>query len=326
MKKRIFIRLLLVLIICFSLSPVTYAVGFLDREALSGSDNDGTGIVEVYKVIKRTSKNTIIEPLDITLSMKGWWINKYIVSSGDKIYFLACKKKNKKKSSFRLYECDMKSKKYKLLYKMPAKYIDGYLQETYDGSVYMRLDTKKDSFCLRYNIKSGKLKTIFKSFSYYRYDNYLVFEKLKDRYEDPLTMFVQYNNEYTVYNTRTGKRKTIFDGHAEGLVRIGRYLYYAESTDGRGLEINTKTRYKIVRYDLVTGKKKTILKPEKFLEIEFVTDKYVYHQTWTWGTDTYYRYDLKSKKNKKISEDSYLKAKRVLSKSPDAETDFWALG
>ena len=314
----------LLIIICFSLSPVTFAKNhYSDREALSGSDNDGTGIVEVYKKLDGRH----IESLDIILSIKGWWINKYIVSSGNKIYFLACKKKNDKKSNFRLYEYDRKSKKYKLLFKMPSRYTDGFLTEAYGNSVYMLLSVKEKDFCLRYYIKSGKLKTILNSKGYFKYKDYLVLEKEKDvKKVDSIYGFTKNKSEIIVYNTRTGKKKKIFDGHAEGLCRKGRYLYYAVSTDGKWDTINIKTKYKIIRYDLATGKKKTILKSGDFLEIELVTDRYVYHNTWTFLDPEYFRYDLKKKKTKKMSEDAFYDAYSAFSDLPGVEADFIKLG
>ena len=315
-----FSSFLLLIIISISLSSLAYG----DRPkyvigSYIGNDNEGTGIVEVSEVTEITSKYTGCLDTGVILKLNGWWIDEEFVSFGEKIYFLACKMKNNKKKNFRLYEFDMETKKYKLLYKLPSKYTEGSLFEVYDNSVYMRMEIlgKSKQYCLRYYIESGKLKTIYKSTGYYRDKDVLV-SREKRKGSDFLG--AKYNKEIIVYSAKTGKKKSVFKGYAEGMTRIGRYLYYAVSIDDAGFSVNYPSLYKIIRYDLVTGKKKTLLKSGKFLEIKCITGRYVYHGTWYCNPERYYRYDLKLKKNKKISSDTDQKEYEALMRDPDAET------
>ena len=86
-------------------------------------------------------------------------------------------------------------------------------------------------------------------------------------------------------------------------------LYMAEmKTSGNVYPGNTQVKYKITRYTIKSGKKKTLKKTVKAYMIRKITSKYIYHVKENYPNTTYYRTKISSGKRKTISEAEFREA------------------
>lgn len=136
----------------------------------------------------------------------------------------------------------------------------------------------------------------------HQYKNWLVLDSTRVH-----GAFVPY--KVYVYNINTKAVKTACKKAAAYTVS-GKYIYAAV------LKKNTYTpelgaTYKIIRYDMVKGKTKTLVKTMKGYYVDRVTSKYVYSRKSKSGKTTYYRYSIKTKKTKRMSAGSYKKAAKL---------------
>ncbi len=229
-------------------------------------------------------------------------INPDLVVDGDTIYFDAYRSEGYDKTYNYLYSYKISEKKYTLLKELPSGYYGYDVSAKYNGSLYITgWNPSDNNRTYRYTIKSGKLTKITDAAYVMRYKHYIVL--------DPTKTYGSWNTfPVYMYNSKSGKVKTAAKKCVAYTMKSGK-LYMAEmKTSGNVYPGNTQVKYKITRYTIKSGKKKTLKKTVKAYMIRKITSKYIYHVKENYPNTTYYRTKISSGKRKTISEAEFREA------------------
>ncbi|MCI8560633.1 MAG: hypothetical protein HFH03_05880 [Dorea sp.] len=168
----------------------------------------------------------------------------------------------------------------------------------YNGNLYISYGLiGPDMSTYRLNVKTKKGKKIGKELVVYdQYKQYLLLHHATYMSREGGIR----NNAY-IYNCKTGKSVKISNKVVSGLNFSSGKVYYAEKINAKSVRIKSCS---------LTGKnKKTLVKKlsANRYNIGKITSKYVYYWADSKGKQQYYRYDIKKKKAKKISLNTYIK-------------------
>ena len=276
----------------FSVLLIFGTVSAFAAEYEGTSNGDGT------VTVKDTSSGSVYAELQVSRAK----VNPQLLVSKGKIYFTTYQPVSaySDETICYLYSYDVKSGSYQNLKKLNEPYFEFDVSSLYSGSLYLSgWNPSDDAAGFRYYLKSGNLKKIAEGACAYRYRNYVVCETTMVH-----GSFVPY--PLYVYNTKTGKAKTIFKNVAK-YSASKKYLYIAKLKK-LTYDPGSGATYQIIRYNLLNGKKKILKKTFKGYWVNKITSKYVYHYKTSGDTTVYYRYSLKTGKNKKLSQAAYRKA------------------
>lgn len=209
-----------------------------------------------------------------------------VVSNGSTVYYNEVRPGEKNDY---IYSVKTSGKSRKLIGKVKDAYsISGY----YNGNLYISTGVGgMDTY--RLNIKTKKAKRIIKKAT------------LRDQYKQ----YMVFGDGYTfsgkayIYNCKTGKFVKISNKVISGLSFSSGKVYYAEKVNASSITIkscsltgkNKKTHVKKLSADLYNTRK--------------ITSRYVYYMKTKGSKYKCYRYDMKTKKSKEISEKSYWEIK-----------------
>ena len=238
-----------------------------------------------------------------TLSLRLGTVNQEIAVKGSLIYFTGYVNADNSYSNS-LYAYNYKTKKQVQLKALPSTFPFYDVNEVYDGSVYLTGWSPSDDTALyRWNIKKEKLTAAAEDGYAFRYKKYIVCDSRKVH-----GSFVTY--PVHIYNTKTGKTVATAKNVAAYSYKKGK-LYIAQMPKYKYPE-SSKAKYKIFRYDIKRGKKKTLKKKLKAYMIDMVTSKYVFHRKGTYKNgvykSTFYRTTIKTGKSKTMNLAQYTNA------------------
>lgn len=236
---------------------------------------------------------------EIILSMEN--VND-IVSKGNKIYYIQnyyYDYDSNERQTPKLYQYDVKTKKYKILKKLTDPYEAFDVCELYSGNIYINGWNGSDNIaCYYYAIKSGKLKKINKSSGYVeRYKKYILME--------PTDIYGAFGDfPISIYNTSTQKTKSLTKKSVGYSFKKG-IVYYTDCITDTDPYQTGGQKVKIKSYSIKTGKTKTLVKNIKLTRTDKITNKYVYYQVITKNEDKYYRYTIKTGKKESLTMEKY---------------------
>ena len=242
------------------------------------------------------------------LSLRLGTVSQDIAVDGDWIYFTGSVTNYTDYSTANsFYAYNRKTKEQVFLKSLPTEFGNYDVNDVYDGWVYLTGWTgSDDSKLYRWNISGKKLETAAEDGYAYRYKKYIVCESTAVH-----GAFTTY--PIFIYNTKTGKTVTAVTDAASYGINKG-YLYIARMPKFKYPE-KKKASYKIIRYKIASGKKKTLKKKVKAYMIGKVNTKYIYHRKSGSAAndykDTFYRTVYKSGKTKQISMEKYYKALKI---------------
>ncbi|MDO4634086.1 MAG: hypothetical protein Q4B01_09545 [Eubacteriales bacterium] len=240
-------------------------------------------------------------------SVKLLWMapNPVIANSGKKIYFSAGIANSSLYRSNILYSYDLTTGDLRKLASLSDSYYYYDVNEVYRGSLYVSGWNGSENMALyRYDLNTGEMKKIIDQGYSSRYKKYIICESNK--------VTASYHTyPIYIYNTSTGNLRTVAT-NVGCFERSGKYLYVAAAKVKDYPVI--RVPYRVFRYNLATGKKKVLAANMKGYFISKITKKYIYHSNWEDESTGYYRYNLKTKKEKKISRGAFFKATGILNK------------
>ena len=210
-----------------------------------------------------------------------------------------------------LYRYDCVKKTYSLQKNLGSGFYD--VDYLYDGNLYLSKTNGESlkSLLYKYNIKTKSLKKAADGKVCRHYKHNIIMDEF---WTSPSV----YLSPVRIYNIKTGKTRTLAK-EAWRYDMEKQYLYIASvksvKKDPRSHFplADEGARYKIFRYNLLTGKSNTLVPSMKAYRVAKVTPSFVYHfrnkqDSSGNSTRVYYRYQIKTKKQITMSKDSFSKA------------------
>ena len=182
--------------------------------------------------------------------------------------------------------------------KLSTAYYSYHIRAVYDGSLYMEAQNPGDiGVALRYKVKEKKLLKIAKGGWAFGY-------KYRFVADGTMNSGMQSPGYVYIYNTKSGKRTTLA-ANVLGTTYTGQYAFVASMKNPDSLPAYHVNVYKIIGYNLANANKKVLATAMRGYKVDKITTKFVYHHGEVSGNTVYYRYNLSTKKNTKISKAAY---------------------
>ncbi len=239
--------------------------------------SDGSAL---YVSKSKTGKGKIIAK-----SSKGVF-NEEVLSNGSLVYYTYYSN-NSHDDNGQIYSVKIDGKNRKYIGKVKYAY---RIQAYYNGNLYIWDADWPNNSIYRLNIKTGKVKCIQKSAMLCdQYKHYLLIRNI-NKFDG------KYSNAY-IYNCKTRKSIKISNKVFSGLNFVSGKVYYAEKVNNKSISIKSCS---------LTGKSKKTLVRKLSANLHNtgkITSRYVYYMNPE--ASKCYRYDMKTKKSKKISQKAY---------------------
>ena len=238
------------------------------------------------------------------LSVKGERIGKGIVVTSKNVFYLSYSV-GQSKNTYSIIQQNLSTGSKKRLIRLTTVYDSYHIRAIYDGSLYLEATSPGGrGMACRFTVSSKKFEALANgSWAFgYKY-RFVIDGSANSGMPSPGTCYV--------YNTKS-RNLTVIATYVLGTGYSGKYAYFAsmKSPSESALVSMQPVSYKIIRYDLSTAGKKTLVSSMKAYRVEKITANYVYHSGYktSTGQNVYYRYNIAKKKNVQISEATYRKA------------------
>ena len=224
-------------------------------------------------------------------------INEHVAVKGDKIYCVSKPFVEELNQTLLVY--DLNTKKYAVLGYLPKDFYQYDIVKIYKGKIYLNGWNPSDNNALfTWKLSTGSLKKVVNAAFAQQYKQYMICEpSMTSGSWTPLPLYV--------YNAKSGK-KVRLTKKMGGYSLNGKYIYFAVKRGASRYE--NKMTFNIYRYNIATGAKKKLASAVEARYIGKITSKYVYWKTVDYPDNTFYRYNMRTKKKKVLSESAYKKA------------------
>lgn len=290
------LKALLLLVCCMSMFVMAGTVSAAEYKVKVNSN--GTATV--------TNKSSGKKIATLKVDGKGEKIHEQLVVTTSYIYFTTTEDMGDSETECCLYRYKRSDKSNEFLVNLtlnlndPAinvKQINAFdVNYVYSGSVYLTgWSGSNFAHGYRYALSERKLTKIANGGCSYRFNQYIVCDDFMVHGDfSPAPVYV--------YNTRTGVTKTIAKQVA-AYNRSGKYVFAAVMRTVKYEPGRTGAKYDIIRYNLSTGGTVTLASNIKAYSVQKITGAYVYQLRYVEEAHTkaYYRYNMKTKKNVKIT-------------------------
>ena len=232
-----------------------------------------------------------------SLFVRTGTINDNVAVKGNRIYCVLKPFVEELQQSLLAYDLD--TKEYSLLGYFPTDFFQYDIVKIYKGKIYINGWNPSDNNALfTWKISTGKLEKAVDAAYAKQYKQYMICEpSMTSGSWTPLPLYV--------YNAKTGK-KVRLTKKMSGYSLNGKYLYYAVKRGAA--RYDNKMTFNIYRYNILSGAKKKLASGVEARYFGKITAKYVYWHTSDYPNDKFYRYNMRTKKRKEISESAYKEA------------------